>query len=224
MKKLPAVNLLITALFAFTIYSCVNIEQQTVINEDGSGSIDLHYWTKTANLSMGDELGGFSFTEDKIRKNFTSLNSDVGEVKIEESKSDSLTHVRLKIVFRDFNKLPEAQGFSKTKTLWKKEKDKIIFRYTLLKDTVSSDKLASAEYKLFYTFTFPDEILETNGTKEVNTVTWNKTLADLKNDIDMTAEIKNNSGICGIFGIELPILFLFSVIISKIKKYKFKKK
>ena len=116
---------------AFMLSSCVNIDQQTTINKDGSGNIVLHYWTATSNLSMGDELGGFSFTEDQIKKKFTSLNSDITELKIETKESDSTTHVKVKISFNDLNKLNEAEGFSKVNTVWKKTSDGFVFNYIL---------------------------------------------------------------------------------------------
>jgi len=198
-------------IIAVSFSSCVSIDQQTKINKDASGNISLHYWTATSNLSMGDELGGFSFEEAQVRKKFTSLNSDVTEVKIDNVESDSTSHVRVKITFKDFNKLNEAEGFFKTKTIWKKEKDKIIFNYTLIKDTVSSDKMASDEYKLFYGFSFPDQVLTTNGNVEGNLVTWDKSLSDLNEDIVMSAEINDETGVCGLFGIELPFILLIGL-------------
>ncbi|MBK8982491.1 MAG: hypothetical protein IPM38_09280 [Ignavibacteria bacterium] len=205
-------------LFASIIFqSCINIDQQTVINEDGSGTIFLHYSTRSSNLSMGDEIGGFSFSEEQIRKNYTSLNSDVTELKTEVTEADSTTHVRLKISFKDFNKLPEAKGFSNSRTEWKKGDDKYIFSYTLVKDTVSADKLASGEYKLIYRFTFPDEVIVSNGVIDGNSVSWEKSLSQLKEDINMTAEIKNETGVCGLFGIELPGILLLGLMYSGLR-------
>lgn len=212
MKKLYS-KILILLLVSIIFSSCVNIDQQTTINKDGSGSIALHYWTHTSNLSMGNELGGFSFEEAQVRKKFTSLNSDVTEIKIDNDESDSSSHVRVKITFKDFNNLNEAEGFSKSKSIWKKEKDKIIFNYTLMKDTVSSDKMASEEYKLIYGFSFPDQVLTTNGNVEGNLVTWDKSLSDLNEDIVMSAEINDESGVCGLFGIELPFILLIGLCV-----------
>ena len=148
MKKLYS-KILILLLVSIIFSSCVNIDQQTTINKDGSGSIALHYWTHTSNLSMGNELGGFSFEEAQVRKKFTSLNSDVTEIKIDNDESDSSSHVRVKITFKDFNNLNEAEGFSKVSTVWKKTSDGFIFNYILKKDSVGSEKLASDEYKLY---------------------------------------------------------------------------
>ncbi len=196
------------------LQSCINLEQQTTINKNGSGTISLHYWTRSSNLSMGDELGGFSFSEEQIRKNYTSINSDVTELKTEVIESDSTSHVRLKISFKDFNKLPEAKGFSNTKTEWKKDDGKYIFNYTQGKDTVSADKLASGEYKLIYGFNFPDEVIISNGVIDGNSVRWEKSLSQLKDDIVMTAEIKNERGACGLFGLELPGILLLGLMYS----------
>ena len=44
------------------------------------------------------------------------------------------------------------------------------------------------EFKLTYETTFPAEVTATNGTKDGMKVTWNKTVADLKNDV---ADLRN---------------------------------
>ncbi|HMT11081.1 MAG TPA: hypothetical protein PKA39_05610, partial [Ignavibacteria bacterium] len=64
---------------------------------------------------------------------------------------------------------------------------------------------------------FPAEVLRTNGTKDQQKVKWNKTLADLKNDIDMTATVKNEGKKCGLFGMELPLVMLAGLAVMSIR-------
>ncbi len=197
-------------MFAIFIYisGCVNVEQKTTLKDDGSGSMKLHFWTKMSNLSMGDEIGGFSFSEDKVKSDFTSANCTPSDVKVEEKLDDSTKHVNLMVTFKDINKLSEAKGFSKTKQSWTKGKDGMDFKYTLMKDTANAGQMGMNEYKLGYTFEFPGEVTATNGNKDGKTVSWNKTVADLTNDIEMTASVKSGEKKCGLFGMELPAVFL----------------
>ena len=208
---LPFFYLCMFSVFIY-IAGCVNVEQKTTLKEDGSGSMKLHYWTKMSNLNMGDEIGGFSFSDDKVKSDFTSGNCTPSDVKIEEKLDDSTKHVNLMVTFKDINKLSDAKGFSKTKQSWTKGKDGMDFKYTLMKDTANAGQMGMNEYKLSYTFEFPAEVTATNGNKDGKTVTWNKTVADLTNDVDMTATVKTEGGKkCGLFGYELPVIFLFGM-------------
>jgi hypothetical protein len=211
---------LLTFIFSLILSGCVNYDQKTTINSDGSGTMKVHYWASSNNIS-GGELGGFGFTEDKARTNFSSSNTDVTNVKIEEKNDTDTTkstHVYLDIKFKDINKLTDAKGFSKIKVSWEKGKDGMDFKYTLLKDTVNSG-YGMDSYKLTYEFNFPNEIISTNGKAEGQKVTWNKDLSDLKEDVIMTATVKSPKK-CGLFGIELPILVFLGIFMV----YSFRRK
>jgi len=199
------------------ISGCINYEQKTVLNSDGSGTMKIHYWAKSNNI-MGDEISGFGFTEDKAREKFSSSNTQVSDVKIEEKKEDSTKHVYLDLKFKDINKLTDAKGFSKIKASWQKGKEGMEFIYTLLKDTANSG-FGMKDYKLIYEFEFPNEILSSNGKIEGKKVTWNKTLADLNQDVELKAVVKSEKK-CGIFGIELPIIILAGLIIRYRLRYR----
>ncbi len=215
-KRLRLFSAVLISLLIF-FSSCVNIEQVTAINENGSGTIILHYWTKSTNLSMGDEVGGFSFSEDKAKENFTSANSDVTGITIDNLETDSSTHVRININFSDINKLTQAEGFSKVRASWTKSGSGMDFKYIIAKDTAASNSPGAGEYKLEYKFDFPGEVTSTNGDRKGNSVTWNKTVADLNEDIEMTASVKTKSKACGIFGIELPAVLLLGFLFSGYK-------
>lgn len=213
------VLLLISILFN----SCINIEQSTVLNQDGSGTINLHYWTKNSNLSMGEEIGGFNFTEEKIRDSYNSSATDVKEIKLEKNENDSTTHVKVIIAFKDFNKLSGADGFSKIQSSWMKGNNGMDFKYILKKDTINARNLGMEQHILNYNFDFPGEVISSNGTIEGNSVVWRKTIADLKEDLIMSATIKLKSSICGLFGLELPII-LFIGLLYRLRKTSITKK
>jgi len=198
--------------FAFGLYlaGCVNLEQKTTLNNDGSGSMKIKYWTKSSNVS-GDELAGFGFTDEKVKSNYTSSSTETSNIKIEKNTTDdSLITVTLDVKFKDLNKLSDAKAFSKIKASWAKGKDGMDFKYTLLQDTSNAKQMGMSDYKLTYEFDFAGEVLSTNGKKDGQKVNWNKTVADLKEDVDLTATIKSGKK-CGLFGFELPIVILFGM-------------
>lgn len=192
---------------AFYFTACVNVNQKTAINSDGSGTIKLEYWAKMSALKSTTDLGSFSFKEDKAKQNYTSSNSEVTSFKTEDKLDDSTKHVFMDIKFKDFNNLTSAKGFEKTKASWKEGKEGKDFMFTLLQDTSNAKTMGSSDYKLTYTFEFPGEVMQTNGRKDGKSVVWDKTLADLKKDVDMTATVKDEGKKCGLFGIEMPLVF-----------------
>jgi hypothetical protein len=62
----------------------------------------------------------------------------------------------------------------------------------------------------------PAEVIKTNGRKDGQKIIYEKTLADLKNDIEMTATVKNEGKKCGLFGMEFPLMVLAGLAISGI--------
>ena len=191
---------------------CVNVDQKTKLNADGSGTMNLEYWTKMSNVSSSDEIGGFAFSEDKARSNYTSSNTEVKSVDITEDLEDSTKHVKMEISFKDINALPSAKGFEKVTTSWKEGDDGMDFMYTLQQDTSNAKNMGASDTKLTYEFEFPGEVLSTNGRKDGQSVVWEKTLADLKEDVEMTATVKKEGGSCGLFGLELPIVVMAGMI------------
>lgn len=193
-------------IFALYLSGCVNVDQKTKINQDGSGSINLEYWTKISNLSTSTELGGFHFEEGKAKENYTSTNSEVSSVSLEENLDDSTSHVKLEIDFKDLNQLSSAKGFEKVTTEWAEGDDGMTFKYVVAADTSNAKNMGASDTKLTYTFEFPDEVISTNGRKDGNKVVFEKTLADLSEDLEMTATVKTEKKGCGLFGIELPFI------------------
>ncbi|HAX48557.1 MAG TPA: hypothetical protein PK605_05855 [Ignavibacteria bacterium] len=206
---------------AFYFAACVNVNQRTTLNSDGSGTIKLEYWAKMSNLKSSTELGSFSFKEDKAKQNYTSSNSEVTSFKIEDKLDDSTKHVYMDIKFKDFNNLTSTKGFEKTKASWKEGKEGKDFMFTLLQDTSNAKTMGSSDYKLTYTFEFPGEVTQTNGRKDGKSVVWEKSLADLKKDVEMTATVKDEGKKCGLFGIEMPLVFALGMtLLAGLKRKK----
>lgn len=221
MKILRKYYPVLPLLLCVVLYSCVNLEQKTVLNLDGSGTMLIRYWTHNSNIT-GEEIAGFGFTEFTINSNYTSENSEImDEILIEKSDIDTTTTVTVNIKFNDINKLPEAKGFSKVKAEWTKddESDEMLFTYTLLKDSLNAISPGMNDFKLIHEFEFPGEVVETNGIQSGSIVHWENTIADLTDHVLLTARIRpveQNS--CGLFGLELPLLALFSILLLYRKK------
>lgn len=202
----------------FFITGCVNVNQKGKIEKDGSGSINLHYWTKMKNVKNKQELGGFSFDEGKIKSKYSSSNNDVKDIKIEDKLDDSTKHVNVSIEFDDLNKLNSASGFAKVAPTWKEGKEGAEFEYVIKQDTSAAKTMNAGKYELVYEFEFPDEVLKTNGIKDGKKVKWERSLKDLKEDLVLTATVKSDGESagdkdkkdgkkCGLFGMELPLVF-----------------
>ncbi|MDD5362849.1 MAG: hypothetical protein PHN88_11995 [Ignavibacteria bacterium] len=208
LKSLLSVSILF--LIAVFVSGCVNLDQKTVLKSDGSGTMKIKYWTKSSNVT-GDELSGFGFTAEKVKANYTAGNSEPSAIVIKKNETtDSLSEVSLELKFKDLNKLSEAKAFAKVKASWIQGKDGMDFKYILLNDSANAKNMGMSDYKLTYEFEFPGEIITTNGTKDGQKVKWNKTVADLVTDVELTATVKSSKK-CGLFGLELPIIFLFGM-------------
>jgi hypothetical protein len=192
-------------LFAFYLSGCVNYDQKTTLKGDGSGSMSIHYWTKMSNFSMGTTLGKFEFEEAKAKDNYTSSNTTVKSVKVEDRPNeDSTKHVMIELDFKDINKLPDAKGFSGVKPSWKEVADGMELKYTLLQDTSAANNMGASDYKVTYSFDMPSEIVSTNGKKDGQKVSWDYKVSDLGKDIDLTVVVKKPKGkLCGIIGLVL---------------------
>lgn len=215
------IPILLVLAFGLYLAGCVNLDQKTTLNNDGSGTMSIKYWTKSSNVSS-DELAGFGFTEEKVKANYSSSSTEPSNIKIEKNTTeDSLITVTLDVKFKDLNKISDAKAFAKVKASWQKGKDGMDFKYTLLEDTSNAKQMGMSDYKLIYEFAFPGEVISTNGKKDGQKVSWNKTVADLKEDVDFTATVKAGKK-CGLFGLELPLIlaagFIFTFTMRRRKK------
>jgi len=221
-NRLNLMTVLTAIVFAASVYlvGCVNYDQKTVLKEDGSGSMKIHYWSSMKNFSMGTTLGKFDFDEAKAKDKYKSSNSDVTSIKVEDKLDDSTKHVYIDMTFKDINKLSDAKGFDGVKATWKEVTDGMELKYTLSKDTSAAKQMSASDYKVTYEFDMPSEIVSTNGTKDGQNVKYSYTLEDLGKDIDMTTVVKKPKGkLCGLIGMAMSTMLIgFSYYTSRRKK------
>jgi hypothetical protein len=222
-SRFKIISVLSIFIFASSIYliGCVNYDQKTIIKEDGSGSMKIHYWSGMKNFTMGTSLGKFEFDSSKARNSYQSPNTEITSLKIEDKLDDSTKHVNIELTFKDINKLKEAKGFEGVNSTWKEVTDGMEFKYILQKDTSASQQMNAGDYKITYEFTMPSEIVSTNGTKDGETVKYSYTLANLSKDIEMTTVVKKPKGkLCGIFGMIMGSMLIAAAFWSQKRKKK----
>lgn len=109
------------------------------------------------------------------------------------------------------------------------------FRYFIPNDTSLRLDYVKEINTLEYIFEFPDEVISTNGTVEEtvnekgekmkNQVRWKFQLKDhATENFELTATVKDSFSICGMFGIELPVIFLFGMVLMNSNKIMNRKK
>jgi hypothetical protein len=203
-------NIKIFILLSFiSLNGCVNYEQKTTLKEDGSGTMKIHYWSSMKNFSMGSSLGKFEFDEIKAREKYSSSNTTVNSLKVEDKLDDSTKHVYIELDFDDIRKISEAKGFEGVNVTWSEVSDGIQLVYIVPKDTSAAKTLDAGNYDLIYEFTMPFEIVSTNGNKTDQTVKYSYKLNQLDKDLEMIITVKKpGKKICGITALITSVMII----------------
>ncbi|MBL8005895.1 MAG: hypothetical protein JNJ56_00060 [Ignavibacteria bacterium] len=211
----------------------ITLYQTGTVNNDGSGTINLQYFAGNSFLqSKKFIVGNFPFSEDLARQSFSSSNSNINKVKLDFDIKDSVYYMTVVLDFNDINKLSEAQGFRNVNAGISDSDSGKVFHFTLLKNYPLYEEFSDLSVIL----EFENKVLSTNGVLEGNKVTWgnrNVKNTDFSNDVtfyallgkdsdasvnDKANKIKKDS--CGLFSIELPLLFLLGVVSYYKRKYR----
>ena len=215
MKQTITLPLGILFINALLFIGCINYEQETHLNTDGSGSVTVHYWAKENNVMWlsSNKLG---FDESKIREQYKSPNITVKDVKVELDTKDSTKHVRVNLDFKDINKLSEVSGFKDNTIKWEDKGEAYVLTHTIKADT-SAGGFGMNEYTLTYTYHMPADVISSSATKtDGKTLVWKHNLSQLANDIIMTATVKKSSGVGGNTTTIIIIAVLAIVVIGGI--------
>jgi len=207
--------------------------QKTTINSDRSGTITLFYSASNSDIKGADTYKLLPFTEDKIRAVYSSENNKVESVKVTKKNDSSFVSVVLS--FKNIVTLNSSQGFSNVKPTWYRNGDSTVFMYKVDGNSESDNNI-----KASCTFELPtNEIMRTNGFKKNdNSISLQIQPESIKNGYVIYAVFKNiagdtknettagndkkeeESGGCGLFGIEMPLIFGFGMLLlrRRIKK------
>lgn len=206
--------------------------QKTSINNDRSGTITISYSISNSDLKGAEIYKSLPFTEDKIKSIYSSDNNKVSNFKINK-KNDSTT-VNIVLSIKNIVNLKSAPGFSNINVTWYKNGDSTVFMYKADGNSEFADNvLASCTYELP-----TNEILRSSGIKKGdNSFSLQIKPENFKNGYTIFAVFKNiagdtksetttgndkegESGGCGLFGIEMPLIFGFGMLLlrRRIKK------
>lgn len=219
MKKILVILIGLSLIF----YGCLNLEVETFIGGDGSGSAIIHYWSELEILFIDtSSVNQFSFKEDIIRKNFSDESIDIKSIKIWKKDEDSTYHAEIKIVFDDINKLGNCSFFKSydIKFVDGAQGQKIFQQKLSSSDFSFSD---ANKYRIKFIYHFPGPIITDNATeRKNNSLIWSFTLDQLKNDKTLTATIKVpvNTGLEYIIVVSVLVLIVLWVVLIIRKKTK----
>jgi len=175
------------------VAGCLNYEQQTVLEEDGSGSMSIHYWI-SEQMFMWMKDGTLSFNEDSVRQQYSADGITIHKAHTESIAADSSRHVWVKLDFDDITRLTECRGFEKLNFTWQREGD--VFRFEQgIPQASESDEAFLDDYSFTYVYEFPGPLRESNADSVYgNTAVWVFPLSQLNKDVQMTALVEASSG------------------------------
>lgn len=191
---------------------CLNYEQHTVLEEDGSGSMSIHYWI-SEQMFMWMKDGTLSFNEDSVRLQYTADGITIRKAHTESVAADSSRHVWVSLEFDDITLLSECRGFEKLDFIWQREGDVYRFEQSLPAAS-ESDEAFLDEYSFTYSYEFSGRVRETNADSvDGNTAIWVFPLSQMDSDLTLTAMVEATSGgsVLWVVGIMAAVLILIFV-------------
>ncbi|MDH7514408.1 MAG: hypothetical protein QHI48_00840 [Bacteroidota bacterium] len=188
MKRITSVSMAVALLCGF-FSGCLNYEQRTILKKDGSGEMEIHYWTKEDNIQFMSN-GEFAFQEQDVKNRYTSSGVHIDDIRVETESADSTRHVRVKLSFDNINDLSAVPAFKNTSFSFKKEKGNLVFKQTL-KGNTNAGGMGMEAYTFRYIYVMPGEIISSNATRtEDRTLTWEYKLSEMSKDLVLTATVK----------------------------------
>jgi hypothetical protein len=197
---------------------CLNYEQNTRLEEDGSGSMDIHYWISES-VFMWMKDGKLAFNEDSIRIQYEGEGIEVLDARTDANADDSTRHVRASLKFDDIRTLPSCRGFADLSFVWQSEGDVYRFEQHLPASTSSAEDLL-AGYTFTYTYEFPGTIRESNADSvDGNRAVWVVPLSELDKDVEFTATVEASAGanVYWVLGV-IAVVVVLIVVVRKARK------
>ncbi|MAT38430.1 MAG: hypothetical protein CL946_02370 [Ectothiorhodospiraceae bacterium] len=191
------------------IAGCINYEQTTTLNMDGSGSASIHYWAEEGSVMFLSD-GPLAFDEEKVKEQYAGEGITIHDVTIETNDEDSTRHVRVKLDFQNIITLAETKAFENVEIVWEEKDGLMNFKQTM--KSKDDNNFGMGDYTITYVYEMPGEIVNSNATKEEGTtLTWENDLADLGGSgVILSATIKK-SGMGG--DLLMIILIIVGVIL-----------
>lgn len=197
---------------------CISYEQDTRLEENGSGSMDIHYWISEDMLTWF-KGGNLSFNEDSVRTQYSATGIDVESVRSEARESDSTRHVYVTLSFDDITALPSAPGFRDLDIKWQREGDTFRFVQVLPAASSSGEEMLD-DFTFTYRFDFPGDVRESNAdSTDGSHAVWAFTLSDLAETRTLEAVIVAGSGgnIWWVLGI-MALVIVVAFVLMRVRK------
>jgi hypothetical protein len=197
-------------MMSFFINGCFEFEERLMIKKDGSGTMDVEYWTM-GDVKIDNDNYNFPEKEADIRKEVETkyTSNKVKLVDFNVLQQEKSRHVRFKVQFENVENLNELEQFQKNTVEFHRNGNKIDFRRTVYVNENDSDKepdnafeelivtlvkegLSSIKFR--FEVETPADIDSTNATwtSGARRAIWKYTLADAmsKPEIEMTLVTK----------------------------------
>ena len=141
MKLKRAAYTVFLLLLCLCLSGCFEYEERIVLNRDGSGTMEIEYWTLgDMEIETNDHV--FPHMEKDIRKEikkkYTSDKIRLLDLSV-DNKKDSRS-VRFKLAFDNLMDLNEVEQFQDSRIIFKKTGDRILFERDIFLDGDKPDK------------------------------------------------------------------------------------
>lgn len=212
----------VVAVLVFILAGCINYEQKTQLNMDGSGTAQIHYWAEEDVVNFLSD-GPLVFDETKAKERFSGEGITVQSVTSEMNEEDSTRHVHVELAFDNIAELAKTKAFEDVDITWEPSGDLMKFTQ-VIKSGESGGSMGMDEFTLTYTYQMPGEVVSSNATdQDGQQLSWKFKLSDLGGSgVTMSATVKKGSifaeytvTIVVVLGVILLLVILFLALRKK---------
>jgi hypothetical protein len=176
------VKKLIIAVLASLVFSgCINYIQDVHLFADGSGSMQITFWTKMPDDESNkilDKIG--IFNADSLRSEFSSKYSTIKKISVYVDSTDSTTHAIISLTFNNIDSLNQTKAFTSSEFSLKDgaEGQKIFSQF--IPPITTGFGVNSNSFHVTYKYTFGGDIITDNCTsKKGRVLTWDYSLSEI---------------------------------------------
>jgi hypothetical protein len=224
MKIHRFIPLIIILVSFFT--GCLDYQQDTRINKDGSGNMIIKYWKKMPDSTQALKLSAndtIMFNKDSIRAFYTSPYIKIEDISVKKDSTDSLEIATIKISFASVDSLNKTRAFDNYKFSYTDGAPKQkIFSQEIPASTVLGVGLYDSTTTITFRYVFSGEIITDNATgRKQDTLIWKYKLSDLSSQKTISVTIrpfKLDSTPIWIYWLAGGVLLIVFIFLIKKKK------
>ncbi|MDP4116527.1 MAG: hypothetical protein Q8903_10345 [Bacteroidota bacterium] len=182
MKIYRLIPILIILVSFFT--GCLEYQQSTRINKDGSGNMIIKFWKKLPDSTMVEKVSPndtIMFNIDSIRSFYSSPYTKIEDISVKKDTTDSLIIATVKLSFSSVDSLNKTHAFENYKFSYvdgaPKQK---VFSQEIPASTVLGLGLYDSTSTITFKYVFSGEIITDNATnRRQDTLIWKYKLSEL---------------------------------------------